>query len=514
MSPIPDPDTCYVAVCGRDPRFDGRFVVAVTSTGIYCRPSCPAMTPKRSNVRFFPTAAAAQLAGFRACLRCLPDAAAGSPEWNLRADLVGRAVRLIADGVIDREGVDGLARRLGYSQRQVHRQLVAELGAGPLALARAQRAQSARILIERTSMPLTDVAFAAGFASVRQFNDTIRAVFTMTPTQLRARGRHGHPAVPGAVTVRLPVRTPYDAAGLLDFLGARAVPGVETSTRTSYGRVLRLPRGTGTVLLRPGPDHVSATLRLSDLRDLTAAVQRCRRLLDADADPIAVDGALAADPALEPLVGKAPGTRVPGVVDGAELAVRAVLGQQVSVAAARTAAARVAAAYGSAVPEPDGELIVAFPSPEVLAGIDPAELPMPRARGRCLVTLCAALAAGDIDLDAGADRVAARRDLLALPGIGAWTADYIALRALGDPDAFLPTDLGVRHGARNVGLAEDEAGLTRRAEAWRPWRAYAVMHLWSAGPASATPRSPVVSRRDRGVPGADDRSGSAARPRD
>jgi AraC family transcriptional regulator of adaptative response / DNA-3-methyladenine glycosylase II len=487
VTPLPDQEHCYAAVQSRDPRFDGWFVTAVTSTKIYCRPSCPAVTPKRSNVRFYATSAAAQQAGFRACLRCRPDAAPGSPEWNLRADLVGRAMRLIADGLVDREGVTGLARRLGYTERHLHRQLVAEVGAGPLALARAQRAQTARILVETTAMPFGDVAFAAGFASIRQFNDTVRAVFGTTPTGLRSGRRASGTAAtngsgPGAVSLRLPVRPPFDAPGLLGFLSLRAVPGVEESDGTTYRRVLRLPRGLATVSLTAAgdPTAVACTLRLTDLRDLAAAVERCRRLLDADADPVAVDAALAGDPTLAPLVRATPGRRVPGTVDGGEIAVRAVLGQQVSVAAARTAAARLTAEHGERLAEPDGALTTAFPTSAALAALAPETLPMPRSRGRSLVALTTALADGDLVLDPGADRAEAEVALRALPGIGPWTASYIGLRALADPDAFLPTDLGVRRGADALELPSEPAPLAAHAERWRPWRAYAAVHLWTA----------------------------------
>src|SRR3954452_23627187 len=341
-----DRDRCYDAIRSRDARFDGVFFTAVRTTRIYCRPSCPARLPRLENVRFYPTAAAAQAAGFRACLRCRPDAAPGSPEWNLRADLAGRALRLIADGVVDREGVSGLARRLGYSERQVHRQLAAEVGAGPLALARAQRAQTARVLIETTDLTLTEVAFAAGFASVRQFNDTIRAIFARTPTALR-RGRHAPgERVPVAIALRLPFRAPFAAAEALAFLGARAVPGVEEVRDGAYRRVLRLDHGHAIAELRPAGAHVACVLRLADVRDLASAVQRCRRTLDLDADPVAVDEHLAADPLLRPHVAATRGRRVPGTVDGAEIAVRAILGQQVSVAGARALAGRLTVAYG------------------------------------------------------------------------------------------------------------------------------------------------------------------------
>jgi AraC family transcriptional regulator of adaptative response / DNA-3-methyladenine glycosylase II len=523
---IEDFDRCYRAVRSKDARFDGWFVTAVTSTGIYCRPSCPAMTPKRANVRFLPSAAAAQRAGFRACKRCRPDASPGSPEWNLRADAVGRAMRLIRDGAVEREGVTGLAQQLGFSERHLHRQLVAELGAGPLALARAQRAQTARLLIETTTLPFTDVAFAAGFPSIRQFNETVREVFAATPTELRrravaasrngrratggsangrgpaARGTERHATAveengrgaavhangatplggPPALALRLRHRVPFDAGGLLAFLGMRAVPGVEAwdPATTTYRRVLALPHGPGIAALAPAPadaatPHVECELRLSDLRDLAAAVQRCRRLLDLDADPVAVDEALAADPLLAPLVARAAGRRVPGAVDGAELAVRAVLGQQVSVAGARTLAGRLTLELGEPLPEglADPQLTHAFPTAHALAAADPAELPLTRARAHALVVLCGAIADGSLALDPGADRDAARERLLTLPGIGPWTAEYVAMRALGDPDAFPATDLGVRKAIEQLGRAADP-------ERWRPWRAYAVQHLWAS----------------------------------
>ncbi|WP_370552579.1 DNA-3-methyladenine glycosylase 2 family protein [Conexibacter sp. CPCC 206217] len=483
---VKDFEQCYRAVSAKDGRFDGWFVTAVTSTGIYCRPSCPAVTPKRANVRFLPTAAAAQRAGFRACKRCRPDASPGSPEWNVRADVVGRAVRLIADGSIDRDGVSGLARRLGFSERHLHRQLVAELGAGPLALARAQRAHTARLLIETTELPFTEVAFAAGFPSVRQFNETVRDVFATTPTELRRRSAHrnGDPAT-GALTLRLRHRPPFDGAGLLAFLGMRAVPGVEVVEGSTYRRVLALPHGPGLVALTPHAEHVECTLRLRDMRDLAAAVQRCRRLLDLDADPLAVVAALGDDPLIGALVRANPGLRVPGAVDGAELAVRAVLGQQVSVGGARTLAGRLAAAYGEPLAETlptcldDTQLTHAFPTAAAIAAIDPEQLPMPRARGRALVGLCAALADAEMALDPGADREETRAQLVALPGIGPWTAEYVAMRALGDPDAFPASDLGIRHAFARLDQPHDARAVAAIAERWRPWRAYAALHLWA-----------------------------------
>jgi len=470
----------YRALAAHDPRFDGWFFIAVSSTGIYCRPSCPARVPKRENVRFYPTAAAAQLAGFRACKRCRPDAAPGSPEWDARGDLVGRAMRLIADGVVERDGVAGLADELGYSARHIHRQLVAEVGAGPQALARARRAQTARVLIETTDLPFGAVAFAADFPSIRQFNETVRAVFASTPTELRRKRRTPGAATGGAIALRLAHRAPLDAAGLLGFLGARAVPGVEDYDGAVYRRTLRLPRADGIVELAPGDGCVQATLRLADLRDLGAAVARCRRLLDLDADPVAVDDWLSRDPLLAPLVSATPGRRVPGSVDGFELAVRAVLGQQVSVGGATTLAGRLVQACAEPVSVQDGTLTHLFPDPAQVLGAPDEAFSMPASRRRSLRALAAAVGDGELALHPGADREQTRARLLALPGVGDWTATYVAMRVLGDPDAFLPADLGVRRAFERLGQPGDGASATRRAERWRPWRGYGLMYLWGA----------------------------------
>ncbi|MEU3840533.1 AlkA N-terminal domain-containing protein [Streptomyces sp. NPDC028635] len=475
-----DRERCVRAVQSKDARFDGWFFTAVLTTGIYCRPSCPAVPPKPDNMIFQPSAAACQQAGFRACKRCRPDTSPGSPEWNQRADLTARAMRLIADGVVDREGVPGLASRLGYSTRQVERQLLAELGAGPLALARAQRAQTARLLIETTPLPMADIAFAAGFSSIRTFNDTVREVFALAPSDLRARAPHSAvPAAPGTLSLRLPFRAPLNPDNLFGHLAATAVPGVEEWREGSYRRTLRLPYGHGIVALTPRPDHIACRLTLTDLRDLTVAISRCRRLLDLDADPVAVDDALRADPLLAPLVDKAPGRRVPRTVDEAEFAVRAVLGQQVSTAAARTHAARLTTAHGEPVTDPEGGLTHLFPSPQALAAVDPETLAMPRTRRTTLTTLVAHLADGSLHLGVESDWAETRARLLDLPGFGPWTVDVIAMRALGDPDAFLPTDLGIRRAAAELGLPATPAALTARATAWRPWRAYAVQYLWA-----------------------------------
>ncbi|WP_210502564.1 AlkA N-terminal domain-containing protein [Nocardioides xinjiangensis] len=479
-----DADACYRAVQSRDRRFDGVFYTAVRTTGIYCRPSCPARTPAAGNVTFHATAASAHAAGYRACKRCLPDATPGSPEWDVAADVAGRAMRLISDGLVDREGVAGLARRVGYTPRHLGRLLVRELGATPLSLARARRAQSARVLIETTDLPLTDVAFAAGFASVRQFNETLREIYAASPTELR--GHRAGVRSAGVVTMRLPVRTPFAGRRMLDFLAHHLVAGVEAAGPGWYARTLDLPHAPGTVRLHlsdlpagqpadrygGGTGAVTAEFRLGDLRDTAAASERVRRLLDADCDPVAVDGHLGADPALAHLVRATPGLRVPGQVDGDETAIRTVIGQQVSVAGARTVAGRLVAEHGRRVTTDVPGLTHLFPDAASLAAADPGRLPMPRARGRALVGLAAALADGTVLLDRGPDRDDVRRALLALPGIGPWTADYVAMRALGHPDVFLPTDLAVRRVLAGLGGDADP-------DRWRPWRSYALMHLWN-----------------------------------
>jgi AraC family transcriptional regulator of adaptative response / DNA-3-methyladenine glycosylase II len=466
----------YRAAASRDARFDGWFVTAVTSTRIYCRPSCPALTPKRENVRFLPSAAAAQREGFRACLRCRPDAAPGSPEWNYRADVVGRAMRLIGDGVVDREGVPGLAARLGYTERHLGRLLQAEMGAGPLALARAQRAVTARTLIETTDLGLAEIAFAAGFGSVRQFNDTIREVYGRSPSHLREGKRLPSPA-PGSVTLRLPYREPLHAASLLEFLGLRAVPGVDEEVDGIYRRGLHLPHGHATAELEILPGYVRTTLRLADVRDLAPAVARCRRLLDLDADPVAVDAVLGADEALSPEVVKEPGVRVPGAVDGFEMAVRAIVGQQISVVGARRILGRLVAMTTEKPTE--AEPMRAFPTAVALTEAPDVAFGMPVARRNSLRALGEAVADGRLCLDPGGDRDQTYAALLALPGIGPWTAQYVALRALGDPDVLLPTDLGVRRGASALGLPDSPAALAdHAATAWAPWRSYATIRLW------------------------------------
>ncbi|NEA97999.1 DNA-3-methyladenine glycosylase 2 family protein [Streptomyces sp. SID13726] len=456
-----DEDTRYEAVRSRDARFDGEFFFAVETTGIYCRPSCPAVTPKRRNVRFYATAAAAQGSGFRACRRCRPDAVPGSADWNVRADVVGRAMRLIGDGIVDREGVSGLAGRLGYSARQVQRQLTAELGAGPVALARAQRSHTARVLLQTTDLAVTEIAFAAGFASVRQFNDTVREIYASTPSELRAAARSGarRPATPTAgIPLRLAHRGPYRSGAVFDLLEREAVPGVEevsgTPGRRTYRRTLRLPHGTGIAAVgeRPGTTRTTsgahpggwldAQLHLTDPRDLTTAVGRLRRLFDLAADPYAVDERLGADARLAPLVAARPGLRSPGTADAEEFAVRALVGPTVS--------ATLVQRYGKTLDAPCGGLTHLFPEPAALTEDDGP-----------LGALATALADGTVRLDPGADRDHAQHALLALPGLDTRTVAVVRARALGDPDIAPPG--------------------TETPDTWRPWRSYAWQHLLAAG---------------------------------
>ncbi|WP_336645871.1 Ada metal-binding domain-containing protein [Microbacterium sp. USHLN186] len=487
-------DERYRAISAKDTRFDGQFVTAVRSTGIYCRPSCPARTPRRENVTFYPTSAAAHEAGYRACKRCLPEAAPGSPAWDLRGDAAARAMRLIAAGVVEREGVPGLAHRLGYSTRHLTRVLTAELGAGPLALARAHRAHTARMLLVGTDLPVADVAFSAGFASVRQCNDTIREVFEMTPLQLRAtrrstragiRSDDADAAAPGIIDLLLPHRAPIDTAGVFSWMAARALPGVERAAPDSFARYLRMPGGPAHFeIRRTTAGRLRLRARLSRLSDLAPLVAIARRLFDLDADPAAVDEALSAHPALAPLVAAVPGIRVPGAADPHEMLIRAMIGQQITVAAARTALTALAVELGERTA--DGGLL--FPTMAAIAERGAEVLRGPAARIRAVTGAAAALAGGDLTLTVGDDAVEQRAALLARAGIGPWTADYVRMRVIGDPDVFLPGDVAVRAGAAAVGLPAEPAALTAWAQQHAPWRSYLTAHLWRAAPVRATRR--------------------------
>jgi Adenosine deaminase len=456
----------YAALASRDARFDGQFIAGVHTTGIYCRPSCPAITPKRSSVSFYRTAAAAHEAGLRACKRCQPDAVPGSPEWNLRDDLASRAMRLVHDGVVEREGVTGLAARLGYTPRHVSRVLREELGAGPLALARAHRAQTARALLAATDLPVADIAFAAGFGSLRQFNDTIAAVYRATPTELRALARRGAPARAegGAITLRLPARPPFDATGLFRFFADHAIRGFEEGDDTRFARPLGLPGGPATIELTPDAAGVLLTARLTALADLPVLTARVRRMFDLDADSVAIDGHLSRDPDLAPLVAAVPGIRIAGTADPEEALFRTLVGQQISVAAARTVLGRIVDHFGH------------FPTAAELADRGDEVLRGPAARVTSIRRVAAAVAAGELPMDAATPVAELKARLLALPGVGPWTAEYLAMRALGHPDAFPATDLVLVQSAAALGIRPSPRA------SWAPWRSYAALHLWRARP--------------------------------
>ncbi len=476
-----DFELCYKAMGSRDARFDGQFFVAVTTTGVYCRPICPAPMPLAQHVRFYPCAAAAEAAGFRACRRCHPEASPGSPDWNVRADLVARALRLVAEGLIDTEGVDGLARHLAVSPRHLHRELVAEVGVGPLALARTRRAQTARLLIDQTDLPLTTIAFTAGFTSIRQFNETMQASFGCAPSAFRRRMLPENTGE-GKLTLRLQYRPPFDAPSLLTYLERRAIPGVEEVVNGCYRRTVRLSRSRGIIELEPieQTQAVRLRLQLNDLSDLSLLVQQCRYLFDLDAIPAAIADVLAIDPLLAPLVTARPGLRVPGTVSGFELAVRAILGQQVSVAGARTLAERLVAVLGERVDQSQGTLTHFFPTPEAIVEADLRGLGLTSSRVTALQGLAHAVVAEGLALDRGADREQTIAQLQQIPGVGPWTASYIAMRALGDPDAFPVADLGLQRAFAQQGQISDTRSIERRAQAWRPWRAYGAHHLWAS----------------------------------
>jgi len=489
----------YRALSSRDSRFDGQFIAGVHSTGIYCRPSCPAMTPLEKNVRFYRTAAAAHEAGLRACRRCQPDAVPGSPDWNLGDELASRAMRLIADGVVEREGVPGLAARLGYTTRHLTRVLTAELGAGPLALARAHRSQTARTLLASTELPIADVAFASGFSSVRQFNDTIQAVYETTPGNLRALARRPHgtrartsplssplapptrtPSMraaitlaPSTLTLRLPARAPFDGPGLMRFFADHAVAGLETGDDSTFERRLRLPGGPATISVRLDGDGVCCTARLSAIADVGPLVARVRRMFDLDADSVAIDAALGRDGILAPLVAATPGIRIPGVADIEEALFRTLVGQQISVAAARTVLGTLTTELGS-----DG----LFPTALQFAERGREVLRGPASRVEAIMGVAEAVANGDLRLDVGMPVNEFVSTLTALRGIGPWTAGYLAMRVLGNPDVLLSTDLVILQSAAALGMPTGTRALTAHGERWAPWRSYAGLHLWRARP--------------------------------
>ncbi len=468
-----DDDAAFRAVRSRDPRFDGRLFVGVLSTGIYCRPSCPSRTPLRRNCAFFTSAAGCVAAGFRACRRCRPDALPGSRAWDVDADLAGRALRMVHDGVVDELGVAGLAGRLAVSPRHLHRVLVAQVGASPVALAQARRAQVARQLLEQADWSMSDVAFAAGFSSIRQFNAVLRAHFGAAPSTLRGR-RTTAPFEASPISLRLRRRSPLDGTSWFEHVAGRAVPGLEAVADRRIRRVLGAAGGPALVELGLDDGEATARLRLAALGDLTRVVGLLRHWADLDADPLQVDGVLGADPLLAPLVAARPGLRVPGIPDPMEAVVRSILGQQVSLRAASTLTARLVAAHG----RPTEWGLRAFPAATDLAAAGPDRLAahgITGTRARAVVAIAGLIDSG-LDLGPGGDRTVARQALGEVPGIGPWTIEYLALRSLGDPDAFPAHDLVLRRALG--GLTPAEA--IRRAEAWRPWRGYAAQHLWTA----------------------------------
>ena len=477
---------CEQARLTRDARFDGLFFTAVTSTGIYCRPVCPAPTPKPGNVRYYASAAAAAAAGFRPCLRCRPEAAPGSPLHRARSELVTGALRLIEQGALDEGTLPELAARVGVGERHLRRVFADELGASPLDVAATRRLLFAKQLLTETQLPVSRIAEAAGYASLRRFNAAFLAAFGKAPRLLRGAGARANARAPAsgpdaAVELRLPYRAPYDFRHLLDFLVRRAIAGVEEVDARAYRRsiVVNGVPGWFEVSQRTRDDALALRVHHADTGSLGAIATRVRRMFDVDADPHAIAAILRGSAVLKPLLRRWPGQRLPGAWDGFELAVRAVLGQQVSVAAARTLAARLAAAHGTPFEAPGTGLAVLFPSPQRLADAPLEALGITRARATTIRTLARAVIERRVAFGPEQTLAGFERDLVALPGIGPWTAHYIAMRALAQPDAFPAADLVLRRAA-GQGRALATRELEQLSEAWRPWRAYAVMLLWRA----------------------------------
>ena len=489
-----DHDACYRALCHRDARFDGRIFTGVKTTGVYCRPICPARTPLSKNVTFFPTAAAAQEAGFRPCLRCRPETAPDLGAWRGTSNTVSRALTLIELGALDEADVEALAVRLGVGERQLRRLFRQHLGASPVAVAQTRRVLLAKQLIHETHLPMTEVAFAAGFGSLRRFNETFLTLFGRPPRELRRAGGPDIPAGPhGEIDLLLRYHPPYDWPAMLEFLRQRAIPGVERVAAGRYARSVQLDGVQGTVAVEPADGNaLRATVRFAKLTALPAIIARLRRVFDLAADPAPIAAHLAKDPTLAPLVKSRPGLRVPGAWDGFELAIRAVLGQQITVTAAARLAGRLVATYGDRLAEPDGDLTHVFPRPERLAPADLTALGMPRSRAAALSAVAAAAVADRHLFDANCELEDAVKRLRSIRGVGEWTAQYIALRQLREPDAFPAADLGLMRAiASREGRDHSSSELLDRAHAWRPWRAYAAQHLWT----SEAPRlAPAVAR--------------------
>jgi AraC family transcriptional regulator, regulatory protein of adaptative response / DNA-3-methyladenine glycosylase II len=475
-----DDSACYRALLTRDARFDGRFFVAVRTTGIYCRPICPARTPKRENVRFYRCAAAAEAAGFRACRRCHPEASPGTPAWNGTSAVVSRALRLIEDGALD-EGRSGtLAARVGLGERHLRRLFQRHLGVSPAEIAQARRTHFARALIDCSALPMSKVALAAGFRSIRQFNHSIQQAFGRSPRELRRLRR----SLPGdaPLVVRLAYRPPFDWRSLLEFLRRRATPGVESIEGDTYRRTFESEGVAGTLAVSAvaGQNRVELRVESSSVHGLVRVIERVRRIFDLNADPATIEATLSRDPRLRRLVRSRPGLRVPGAWDGFELAVRAILGQQVSVAAATTLAGRLAQRFGRPLDRPAGSLTHLFPTAAALSHGGLQTIGITKARAETIRRLAAAVAVGELRLDSSLGLDEAVKRLSALPGIGEWTAQYVALRAFGEPDAFPAGDLGLRRALANGSGMPSTSALSHRAESWRPWRGYAAVHLWTS----------------------------------
>jgi AraC family transcriptional regulator of adaptative response / DNA-3-methyladenine glycosylase II len=486
-----DPAACYRALRTRDARFDGRFVTAVRSTGIYCRPICPAPTPKRENCVFLPCAAAAQAAGYRPCLRCRPESAPGTPAWAGSSATVRRALRLIDEGALDRAPVAALAARLGVGERQLRRLFLRHLGTSPLAVAQTRRVLFAKHLLDETELPVTRVAFAAGFASVRRFNAALLETYGRPPSALRRRRAQPAYAVPrGEIALRLAFRPPYDWEGVLGYLAARATPGVEEVAAGCWRRTLRFGSAEGVVCVeRIGAEPgLRARFQLSQPAPLAAFAARLRAIFDLGADPLEIHAHLRRDPRLRSRVDARPGLRLPGAWEGFELAVRVVLGQQVSVRAATTLMGRLVERFGeplrsAAAAGAVTSLRAHFPTAAVLARADLAQIGLPRQRADCVRGLANAVAKGQLELEAPRGLEDTLAALRSVPGVGDWTAQLIALR-LGEPDAFPAGDLGLRRAYGAAAGGAGERALRAAAEAWRPWRGYAAMALWLGEPAS------------------------------
>jgi len=467
-----DRRVCDRARKSRDARFDGKFFIAVTSTRIYCRPICPARAPNDENVRYYPTAAAAEAAGFRPCLRCRPEASPGTPAWFGTSSVVSRGLQLIRDGALDREGVDALADRLGVTARHLRRLFVQHLGAAPLEVALTRRVHFAKKLLDETELPVSAVAFAAGFGSLRRFNGEMRRTFSRTPTELRRRPRK--PATdPDCYRFKIAYRPPYDWPAMLSFLAARATPGVESVGNERYERTITVNGTHGSIAIRPEPDSAALMLevRIGDTRSLLAIVERVRRMFDIGADPAVVTAQLSGEPLLRRAAAAHPGMRVPGAWDPFELTVRAIIGQQISVRGATTITGRVAQRWGSSIIG-SPTLTHLFPTPAQLADAPLETAGITPARAVTLRTLARTVRDGRFSFDAAETLTS----LANINGIGDWTTQYVAMRALNEPDAFPAGDLILRRMAGDCTARE----LERRSQAWRPWRAYAVMLLWQA----------------------------------